>query len=78
MDEEAIFASKFQRRTKILRNKVDRCLCPSMEISLEQWFREMRAKDACVDGNNLRSKAREIYHNIHPIGPSPEKGNSKC
>jgi len=49
-----------------------------MEMMVDQWFRDMRKIDACIDGNTIRAKAREIYHEIHPIGPVNEGGNSRC
>ena len=77
-DKDAIFASKFKRRSKRLGNKVNRCLCPLMEVLVNDWFHEMRSKNSCIDGNTLRSKTREVYNSIHPFGPLKEEGSLQC
>ncbi len=77
-DKDAIFASKHKRKLKRLQNKKDRCLCPAMEVLVDQWFCSVRAKNSCVDGDTIRSKAREIYNEVHPFGPDNEGGNNMC
>ena len=44
-----------------------------MELFLNEWFVEMRSKDSSIDGDTIKSKARDIYMDIHPFGPSREE-----
>ena len=77
-NKEKIFDTKNKRSCSRLRNKIDTSLCSQMELQLKKWLLELWGKDICIDGDTIKSKATEIYNEIHPFGPMPEIGNVIC
>ena len=76
--KDELFSIKNKRRISRIPNTNSTALCPTMEFQLKKSIDESRERDVCIDGDSIRAKAIEIYHEIHPLGHSNEIPNDLC
>ena len=66
-----ILDSVSKRNRVRLSPKNDKCLCPLMEYRLKELVLTKRSLGCCIDMVTIKSKAINIFNNIHPSDLDP-------
>ena len=63
--KDKILAASNKRFSYKLKSDKEQCLCPKMEKMLENWINEQRSRNAIVLGMRIKSKAIQLYAQMH-------------
>ena len=75
--KEQILDSNSKRHRARLSPKINKCLSPLMESRLKEWILTKRSFGCCIDTATIKSKAINIFNDIHSSSLDQEHINGE-